>query len=540
MIRRFGLLLALASIIGWAACGGGGGGSSVTSVTVSCSPSTVISGASSQCTATVSGTGSFSTGVTWTASAGTISPGGLFTAPTVTSSVGVTVTATSTQNTSVAGTATVTVNSTSASGNVAPIVVDAGPSGLGYTSTNVAFVTVTVCVPGTSNCQTIDHVAVDSGSSGLRLLPTSTGGELSLTLPGVNDSSGNQLAECLVFLDGYIWGPIQTADVTVAGESAKSVNVQLIIPSTSSPAVPASCSNQNPSGGMGNEGNSIGDFGANGIIGVGLLPQDCGPGCTSQGNPNPPDFYYDCPSSGCNPTFATLTQQVPNPVALFTSTGDDNGVLIQFPSVPDGGTAPPLNGSLIFGIGTQSNNAIGSATVYEVPDIFSNNFGNMITAYNSQQYSGFVDSGSNGLFFLDTSTTGIPVCTGFKGASDWYCPSNSPDNFTVTNQGQSDSGPVGSAVPASFSIENASTLFGTSNTAFSTLGGPQTGDFDFGLAFFYGKNVFIAIEGAATPPGSGPYYAFGPLEIEAGSAPQQQASKNVGLSTSQQSTKQRN
>ena len=25
MIRRFGLLLALASIIGWAACGGGGG-----------------------------------------------------------------------------------------------------------------------------------------------------------------------------------------------------------------------------------------------------------------------------------------------------------------------------------------------------------------------------------------------------------------------------------------------------------------------------------------------------------------------------------
>ena len=67
----------------------------------------------------------------------------------------------------------------------------------------------------------------------------------------------------------------------------------------------------------------------------------------------------------------TAAQQVPNPVSLFTSTGDDNGVLIQLPSVPNGGSAPPLNGSLIFGIGTESNNALGSATVYQVPDIFS-------------------------------------------------------------------------------------------------------------------------------------------------------------------------
>ncbi len=508
MIRRFGLLLAVASIIGLAACGGGGGGSSsVTSVMVSCSPSTITSGATSQCTATVNGTGNFSTGVNWTASAGTISSSGVLTAPPmVTTSLVDTVTATSIQNSGVGGTAIVTVNPTTASGNVAPIVVDAGPPGLGYTSTNVAFVTVTVCVPGTSNCQNIDHVMVDSGSSGLRLLPTSSGGELSLTLPGENDSSGNQLAECLVFLDGYIWGPIQTADITVGGESAKSVNVQLIIPSTSSPAVPASCSNQNPSGGNGNEGNSISDFGANGIIGVGLLPQDCGPGCTS--NSPPPDVYYDCPSSGCNPTLVTAAQQVPNPVSLFTSTGDDNGVLIQLPSVPNGGSAPPLNGSLIFGIGTESNNALGSATVYQVPDIFSMNFGDMITTYKGVQYPSFVDSGSNGLFFLDTSVTGISVCSGFMGASDWYCPTTSPDNISVKNQGQSDSGPVGNPVSASFSIENASNLFSGSNTAFSTLGGPQSGDFDFGLSFFYGKNVFVAIEGAATPPGSGPYYAF--------------------------------
>lgn len=510
MIRRFGLLLAVGSIIGLAACGGGGGGSgsgTVTSVTVSCSPSTITSGGTSQCTANVNGTGNFNTAVTWSASAGSINSSGLLTAPTVTTSLVDTVTATSVQNTSVQGTATVTVNPAAAGNNVAPITVDAGPSNLGYTSTNVAFVTVKVCVPGTSNCQSIDHVMVDTGSSGLRLLPTSTGGELTLSLPQEKDSSGNPLAECLVFLDGYIWGPVQTADVTVAGESASSVPVQLIIPSSSSPAVPTSCSNQNPSGGAGNEGNSIGDFGANGIIGVGLLPQDCGPGCTSQGNTSPPDWYYDCPSSGCTATFATLAQQVPNPVSLFTATGDDNGVLIQLPAVPDGGSAT-VNGSLIFGIGTQSNNGLGSATIYEVPDIFSSNFGNMITAYNGTQYPSFLDSGSNGLFFLDSSTTGIPTCTGFTGSSDWYCPTSSPDKLSVTNQGQSDSGPVGNPVQANFSIENAGNLFNTSNTAFSTLSGPQTGAFDFGLAFFYGKNVFTAIEGAATPTGSGPYYAF--------------------------------
>ena len=290
MIRRFGLLLAVASIIGLAACGGGGGGSSsVTSVMVSCSPSTITSGASSQCTATVNGTGNFSTGVNWTASAGTISSSGVLTAPTVTTSLVDTVAATSIQNSGVGGTAFVTVNPTTASGNVAPIVVDAGPAPQSFLTTNVAFTTVTVCVPGSSTCQNIDHVMVDTGSSGLRLLSSASGGEFNLSLPAVDDSSGNPLNECLVFLDGYIWGPVVSADFTISGESASSMPVQVMIPSGSSPSVPSSCSSQTTGP---NEGDSLMAFGANGIIGVGLLPQDCGPACTS--NSPPPDVYYDC------------------------------------------------------------------------------------------------------------------------------------------------------------------------------------------------------------------------------------------------------
>ena len=77
-------------------------------------------------------------------------------------------------------------------------------------------------------------------------------------------------------------------------------------------------------------------FGANGILGVGLFQQDCGLACTTA-TQSIPAVYYDCPSSGCNPTYVTLAQQVPNPVTMFAT--DNNGVLIQLSAVPDGGSA---------------------------------------------------------------------------------------------------------------------------------------------------------------------------------------------------------
>jgi hypothetical protein len=40
------------------------------------------------------------------------------------------------------------------------------------------------------------------------------------------------------------------------------------------------------------------------------------------------------------------------------------------------------------------------------------------------------------------------------------------------------------------------------------VGGPNPGAFDWGLPFFFGRQVFTAIEGASTPGGSGPYFAF--------------------------------
>ncbi|MGC2300640.1 MAG: alkaline phosphatase family protein [Acidobacteriaceae bacterium] len=83
----------------------------ISSVAPSCSPTTVATGATSQCTATVQGTGSFSSAVTWSVTGGgTIGTSGLFTAPS--SAATVTVTATSTEDSNKSGTASITVQAT--------------------------------------------------------------------------------------------------------------------------------------------------------------------------------------------------------------------------------------------------------------------------------------------------------------------------------------------------------------------------------------------------------------------------------------------
>ena len=79
----------------------------IASVAVSCNPSTIGLNATSQCTATVQGTGAYSSAVTWSASGGSISAAGLFTAPA--SPGNETVTATSVEDTSRSATATVNV-----------------------------------------------------------------------------------------------------------------------------------------------------------------------------------------------------------------------------------------------------------------------------------------------------------------------------------------------------------------------------------------------------------------------------------------------
>ncbi len=377
---------------------------------------------------------------------------------------------------------------TSPASNVQSITVNTGPTaGPPYNDPYVdgAFTSLTLCVPGsTTNCQTISGILVDTGSSGLRILSSA----LSISLPQQTGSNGDPIVECFPFVDGITWGPVATTDLTIAGEQAKSLPIQ-VIGSSNYSTVPNGCL----SFGVPPE-DDLSTLLVNGILGVGTFAQDCGSACTLSGASNP-GLYYACPSStSCEVTTESVSSQVPNPVILFAT--DNNGVLIQLPSVS--GAETSVTGSLIFGIGTQSNNALGSATVYTIDP----SSGNFTTVFNGISYSdsSFIDSGSNGLYFLDSHTTGIPTCA---DASYWYCPSTT-QNLSATNQGTN-----GATGTVSFVVGNADTLTASPNdAAVNGLAGPNSGSFDWGLPFFFGRTVYTSIQGQNTPAGQNPYWAY--------------------------------
>jgi hypothetical protein len=361
---------------------------------------------------------------------------------------------------------------------VAAVIVDAGPAG---NDVNTLFTTVTICVPGsTTNCQNIDHIQVDTGSYGLRILASVMNS--TLILPQQMAASGNPLLECTQFVDGYAWGPIEVADMQIAGESAKSLPIQ-VIGDANYPTVPSDCAS------TGSAEDTVAAFGANGIIGIGPFASNC-PLCSVQ---VVPATYYSCASpSTCVGSMAAEDIQEPNPITLFAT--DNNGAIIDMPAVSANGQAN-VTGSLIFGIDTQSNNASGTQSVLVVD-------GNaeLTMTYNNQPLNqSFIDSGSNGIFF----PSNIVPCTG--NLSAFYCPGNTL-NLTVTLQGLN--GVIINNVP--FMIGNAVTLLNTNFDAYPTLGGsnPNMQSFDYGLPFFYGKRVAVAIENNKTSAGTGPYIAF--------------------------------
>jgi hypothetical protein len=363
--------------------------------------------------------------------------------------------------------------------NVQPIVVNSGPAN---NYANGVFTSVVVCVPSSSTCQTIDDVLVDTGSYGLRLLSTSGGGALTLSLPQQKGPSGNTVGECAAFVSGYTWGPVASADISMAGEHASKVPVQVIDPSFA--AVPSGCVSTGVP-----EDDTLQTLGANGILGVGPFIADCGGACEQSGSINP-GLYYECVSSTCQVITQAVSQQVQNPVALFPT--DNNGVIIQLPALS--AAVSSINGSMVFGIGTQSNNGLGGTTLFPL-----NSSGEFDTTYMGESYPAFVDSGSNAIFFLDAGLTGLTVCADNSG---FYCPA-SQSKFTA----QTTSGSTTASV--NFSIDSADALFATSaNFVFPTLGGPNPGTFDWGLPFFFGRNVYTAIESRSTPKGAGPFWAY--------------------------------
>lgn len=367
--------------------------------------------------------------------------------------------------------------------NVVPIVVDEGPGPVA--NVNIPYVSVTICTPGsTTACQTIDHVILDTASTGLRILAAAL--DASTNLPAQTDATGASLAECMAFVDGYAWGAVRTADVRLAGQTARAIPIQ-IIADPAYPAIPASCSATGPVA-----ISSAQSFVANGVLGVGPFAEDCGPTCAQAAVPG---TYYVCASQVCSAVAVGPDRQVRNPVAAFPT--DNNGIVVDLPAVPAIGAAT-VSGNLILGIGTQSNNALGNATVFSLDAS-----GVLTTVFKGRTLGAFFDTGSNALFFPD----GMPVCTVSSAAPGFYCPALAQD-LNALVQGASG----GASGIVNFSVANAAMLMTNRPTfvAFGNLAGPAPWApvFDWGLPFFYGRRVFQAIEQRSTPGGAGPFIAF--------------------------------
>ena len=281
--------------------------------------------------------------------------------------------------------------------NVQPIAVDGGPN-INAIHFNVAYTSVLICVPGTSNCQTISGILVDTGSVGLRIFKS----QVTIPLQPI-DLSGGALNACESFANmQFLWGAVAPADVYLAGERAGGIAVQLIADPTEF-SIPQSCSNG------GTDADSQEVFPGNGILGVGDEPTDCTASgvnyCDPNSASNPPAKYFVCfGSQGCAPTLLPKAQQVSNPIVQFSA--DNNGEILEFP--PAGTSLRSLTGAMTFGINTQSNNGLGSATVY---GISSKNY--FTTAFSGQELtSSYIDSGTPELEF--PNVTGIQLCSGIS------------------------------------------------------------------------------------------------------------------------------
>ena len=355
--------------------------------------------------------------------------------------------------------------------NVVPVTV--GNCGAG-TYANEPCISVGVCAPGTNNCQIIPNILVDTGSFGLRVFR----GLVQVPLIPVTDPNSNAIAECVSYAGNTAdWGPVQLADITLGQTLASSVPIQLI--DVSFGQVPQSC--QNPDV-------SPQSAGFNGILGIGILQSDCGATCANSANNN---SYFACSSQmGCQGTAVPLESQVANP--LFSMAGVNNGFILTFPSVSGVGQAT-LSGSLILGIGTQSNNTPPGPVSVLATDAY----GDMVTLMQGATLPGSsFDSGTNGYFFPSS----LPPCPGSTGL---YCPSG-PLTVTATNSA------IGSGVtaPVTFVIQNAQQQLATGFGVLPGFAGTNSQGFLWGLPFFYGRTLYFGLQNQPSTLGVGPYFAF--------------------------------
>lgn len=344
---------------------------------------------------------------------------------------------------------------------------------------NKPCVSVKICAPGsTTNCQTVSDILLDTGSYGFRVFKSVLNAGLASALTPIT-VSGKTLAQCVQFGDGSAdWGPVVNANLILASEPAVQVPIQLIDASFSSISS-SDCPSPEASPAV---------AGLNGILGIGTFPEDCGATCVT----TDVGLYFACDSTSCTGSTASIANQLKNPIAWLPQ--DNNGYILNFPSVPLGGNTDSITGQLILGIGTQSNNSTPSG----LSIIPTNNNGDFYTSFNGVSKSSFIDTGSNALYFPANGQASLLTCASYPS---FYCPTTTI-NLVATITGYSGN----PSKSVSFYVGNLDD-FG-SGSVFLEFAGKTTTYFDWGLPFYFGKKIYSGISGKSTSLGNGPYWAY--------------------------------
>lgn len=374
--------------------------------------------------------------------------------------------------------------------NTVTVTIDGGPSGA-TGQINHAYVTLKVCAPASqTECATIDHVLLDTGSTGLRLVRSvvTAGG---VALSTTTDTQGQNVEECVSFGGGQTWGPVVLADVTLAGEKAAKLPLQLLDDTATDAPAPATC------GAGGTLINAVAALGANGVLGVGVLAEDCGTACVAPTTPLP--VYYGCATSGtCSAENIALGAQVANPVSLFVA--DNNGIIVSLPALTNANGDSTVQGELTFGIGTQSDNAMPAAGLTVL--------GADANGYFTATYNGgttvlkaLIDSGTDS-YALDDSSIATCASGSFVG---YFCPAVAPLGVFAVNMGV---GAYNGSDTVDFAIADPST-FVAGAAAFASLGSPGgSGSLTWGMPFFYGRTIYFGIAQRTAGSFTGPFYAY--------------------------------
>lgn len=362
-------------------------------------------------------------------------------------------------------------------GNTVPVLVSSATG-----VRNFPLVSVTICQPNSSartNCATIDNVLLDTGSFGLRLFASTIPPATLAALPVQTDAAGgNRVGVCAAFGSGHTWGSLRNADVKLSQEIAAAVPIQVMSDPAIVSATPDAC--------VWNTAlSSPAVLGANGVLGIGTARYDCGPACAA----SPVAGYYYADANPAKPVAIPLARQIINPVALFPL--DNNGVIVEMPAVASRG-ASSVSGTLTFGVDTQANNALSGvgATV-----LATDSYGNFVAKYSgTSPVPGFIDSGSNVIFFDDTS---IMQFNGF------FAPPGEWTRNVVLNDA------TGASESVTVNIGNAIALLASPNFAFNNLTAYMAQTVDLGFPFFLGRKVYYGIEGSRSAGGgTGPYVAY--------------------------------